>query len=70
MVFGTAYAAIGVTPDDSVVAFDINGAVATVKDAFIFDANEVVEALFVVEMHPAIATRMVIISATATSLLE
>jgi len=70
MVFGTAYAAIGVTADDAVVTSDIDGAVATVKDVFFFDVSEVVEALFVVEMHPATATRVVIISATAISLLE
>jgi len=70
MVFGTAYTAIGVTADDAVVTFDIDGAVATFKDVFFFDVDGIVETLFVVEMHPATDTRIVTISATAISVLE
>jgi hypothetical protein len=70
MVFGTAYATVGVPADDVAVTFDIDGAVTTVKDAFFFDVDGIVEVLFVVEMHPATATRVATINATAISVLE
>ena len=72
MVFGTAYAAVGVTADDVAVTFDIDGAVTTVKDVSFFDVDGIVEVLFVVEIHPttATATRAVTINVTATSVLE
>ena len=72
MVFGTAAAVTGVTADDVAVTFDTDGAVATFKDAFSFDVNEVVEVLFVVERHPttATATRVVTIKETAINVLE
>ena len=70
MVFGTAYAAVGVTADDVAVTFDIDGAVTTVKDVSFFDVDGIVEVLFVVEIHPTTATRAVTINVTATSVLE